>query len=702
MLNFVSMKYAFVLFIYIFCSAGVFAQSGTDVPKSENCRLYTWQADGKLGATKSVALDTGLVGYKITNPAYKRTIAFQHLGNLGSAGQSKIFSDRDERSQFIFFQPYTLYYIAPEDIIYYNTKRPYANISYYNGGPANRKQENLNGVFSVNINPYFNMGMYGKWQNNYGTYNSQSAKNYNAGFFGSYNHRHSDLMANISFNGYQQYENGGLTDTRYVTDPKNTGDLDSYNMPTFFESNVTSRIKNWNTNLSYKYNFGHDKSVAVNEDSSTTVFIPVSSIIYNFRTENSFKRFKETAPTLTDTFYNRYGFDPSHRFSHSQTNDSTHFFLMSHLIGLSLNEEFNTLAKFGFAAYLSFEQKKYGMYSGFDSYYDNPELVEQHNMVLDVLGQDSLGWLGRRHWNDVYREKIGIGANISKHKGEHLTFSFGGDYYFKDEKKTNDSYNLNADIKTAFSINNTDFYVRAKALRKKWCPDFFEEHYMSNRISWDKDFDSKTKTEFEGEIGMPNLKLYSDSSSNFWSHVAPEFGLALKVNENILNNYIYWNRNAVPDQTSDNISVLNITVKESLKFWYLHFDNELTFQSTNADESILDLPNLCLYSNLYFMTKPLFKVLTIQVGLDMRYNTAYYAPAYMPATGLYYSQTDKKIGDYGYYDLYVDFHLKSFRVFFQYAHFNNLWSTNYDYLVTPGYALDRKYIKFGVSVNFDN
>jgi hypothetical protein len=94
-------------------------------------------------------------------------------------------------------------------------------------------------------------------------------------------------------------------------------------------------------------------------------------------------------------------------------------------------------------------------------------------------------------------------------------------------------------------------------------------------------------------------------------------------------------------------------------------------------------------------------VLTIQVGADMRYNTAYYAPRYLPATGVFYTQDDYEVGNYPYINAYVNCHLKQARFFVQYNHLNSEMGSN-NYLVLPDYALDPSFLKIGVSVYFSN
>lgn len=689
-------------------SVTAFFAKGANSSATQNSKsMYVWQAVGPLGLTKPAELDTSLSNYHIEDLALHRTISFQNLGNAGTPGMSRIFSDRSERSSFIYFQPYSLYYTAPEDLNYFNTKTPYTNISYSNGGLSNRKQEHISGIFSVNVNPHLNIGMYGKWQNNFGSYDNQASKNYNAGFFGSYIHRHHELMANVSFNGYRNKENGGFFDSDYITDPKNHGNLDPYNVPTFFDDGVESKLVNWNGFLNYKYHLGYDKTITVSEDSSTTEFIPVSSIIYTFRNEVDYKRYKEDQISImggmgVDSLYQNLGIGTQHATNNKMTIDSVHFRNMSHTIGLSLNEEFNTFGKFGVAGYLAFNQKQYGHLNSVDYYTENGGIRGNHKVKVDTTGADSLGRLGFYDWRTNTQSKVGIGASITKRKGEHLNFNFNGEYYFKDEKETGSSFNISADVKSKFNVGRNSFAVAAKAEHKQYCPDYFEEHFFGNRLAWDNSFDKKKKTVIEGSIGAEKICLYKENDSTLLKRLSPELGLALKANETTLSNHVYWGLDGLPHQAASNIAVTRLTLQERFKIWYLHFDNEVTLQHTNSGVDVFDLPSLCLYSNLYFRTNPLFKVLTLQFGVDMRYNSAYFAPAYLPATGMFYAQNKQEVGDYPFYDAYLSMHLKSFRVFLEYNHVNHIWSNNNHYLTNPNYAYDPDYIRFGISVNFAN
>lgn len=649
--------------------------------KKKRQKTETWIASGKLGFIQQADLDTALNGFFITNPAEKKTISLQHLGNLGSPAQSQIYFDRQQKSDFLFFKPYEIYYTPSEEIQYFNTRLPYTNLSYYSGGPTKRKERRINGVFAVNVTPKFNVGMYGDWLNGYGAYASQSTKSYNTGFFGSYIGKHHHVMANISFNGYENYENGGLVDMETVTNPRETGELEAQNMPVYFEDNVWSKLTNWNSFFNYKYHIGIERDVQVTEDSVAKTFIPVTSFIYTFRSESDRKKYYERSLNAggripVDSFYRANGLLDTLYVNNMSTLDSVRFWQMKHTVGISLNEEFNTLARFGLTGYVTADIKNY-------TYLNDKDLQKPGE-------EDSLlGFLINPEYKNEKRYKLGIGATLSKHLGKMLTYDFSGEYFFKDEKNGAGTFYLGGNVQSKFKLWKQDVEVSAHANYRQECPDFFEEYYFSNHIKWDTTFSRKNILSVKGLLSLPSFHFY------------PSFGLSFMVGLENYKNYIYWDKKAMPQQHKENIQVVQFSIKQQIKFlWYLHWDNEVTYQQT-SDSEIIPIPELSWYSNFYFRFDKLFNVLTIQIGADMRYSTKYYAPRYLPATGVFYMQDEYQTGDYPYVSVYANCQLKQARFFIEYNHLNKAWGSN-NYIVTPGYALNPSYFKFGVSAYFGN
>jgi hypothetical protein len=121
----------------------------------------------------------------------------------------------------------------------------------------------------------------------------------------------------------------------------------------------------------------------------------------------------------------------------------------------------------------------------------------------------------------------------------------------------------------------------------------------------------------------------------------------------------------------------------------------------SSQPDVLPLPAFALFSNLYYKSK-WFSVLGIQAGVNVHYNTAYYAPNYMPATGRFYLQNETKIGNFPLVNAYLNFHLKQARIFVEYYHVNNLIINGKNYFSMPRYPLNPAILKWGVSWNFYN
>lgn len=77
--------------------------------------------------------------------------------------------------------------------------------------------------------------------------------------------------------------------------------------------------------------------------------------------------------------------------------------------------------------------------------------------------------------------------------------------------------------------------------------------------------------------------------------------------------------------------MLSAMLKQDFRLGIFHLDNEVTWQKS-SNETVLPLPQLSLYHNFYILTKLAKKVLTVQLGVDVRYFTKYNAPAYALAS----------------------------------------------------------------------
>ena len=122
----------------------------------------------------------------------------------------------------------------------------------------------------------------------------------------------------------------------------------------------------------------------------------------------------------------------------------------------------------------------------------------------------------------------------------------------------------------------------------------------------------------------------------------------------------------------------------------------------SSNSEILPLPDINIYSNLYIDFKLAKKILSIQLGGDVRYFTSYYAPGYMPNTGQFHLQPDNdrvKIGNYPICNVYANIHLKRTRIYVMMHHINQGMGRQNSFL-TPHNPINPRLFKFGISWNF--
>jgi len=228
--------------------------------------------------------------------------------------------------------------------------------------------------------------------------------------------------------------------------------------------------------------------------------------------------------------------------------------------------------------------------------------------------------------------------------------------------------------KTEKIYGNIEFAYRLAKQKPGW----FYQEYSGNHFRWNNNFKS---------VNISLMSLYYTRSK-----------LKAGIEYIQLGNYVALDHSALPSQSDQNISVFKAIVYKDFRFSIVGIDTKLAYQ-TASDEDYIALPKV-LANVAVFVTLPLFKgAAIIQPGIEISYNTSYYANAYMPALRSFYAQNDKEIGNFVYADFFFNFRVKRARMFFKYSHFNSHFGI-YDYYTVPSYPLMDAGFRFGVSWKF--
>ncbi|MDD4922047.1 MAG: putative porin [Bacteroidales bacterium] len=633
-------------------------------------RIRAWYVDDFLGETTATPIDTLSLNFQNQAfPERNKTIVSECLGNFGSPFQSKIYSNQTKKTPFLFMRPYDHWITAPNDQLYLNTTTPYTNIKYLTTfGNDVSQEEDFKFLFSVNANKYFNFGMDYEILYARGFYNRNATRDKLANLFGNYQSPRYEAFWKLSYNYLENFENGGITDDRYITQPlQMSGGLqqfESINIPVGL-TDAKSQVRDHHLFFNHKYHIGFErttikidslkqkteksKTASVKND-TITEFIPVTSIIHTLDIEKSQKSYRSLS--ANPTYYNNIA-----NIDDSYTADTASLLQIRNTFGLAMREGFHKWAKFGLTAFMEHDFRRYTGYS------PNAALRDSTNLFSRLSSYDkSLLWAG---------------GELSKRQGSVLTYTALARICVLGEDLGD--FELSGNLKTNFKIGHHPVSLSAKGSVTNLHPDYFLEHYYSNHLNWDKTFLNENKTSISGLLDIPAL------------------GFSASASVENLTNHVYFNNQALPDQYTGSIQVLSFNWKQHLGTGILSWDNDAVYQ-LSSNQNILPLPDFSVYSNLYIKFL-ISKVMTTHIGVDCSYHSAYYAPAYMPATGQFYTQQNVKVGNYPLMNIYGNFHLKRMRFFVMYSHLSHFFASP-QYFSAPHYPINPAVIKFGLSWNF--
>ena len=178
-------------------------------PKTSGEGVTAWFINEDFAAETATVPDTLSEGFQITStPAYNRTIASEWLGNMGLPSQSAIFADRhstDIAGDFLFRHTYYDHYLSTNRVYFFNTLKPYSNLSYATGGLTHHGEDHLTGRFSINANQRLNFGIYADYVYGRGSFYKQSSDDLNGYINGSYRDKRWNVYFIAGLNNFRNF-----------------------------------------------------------------------------------------------------------------------------------------------------------------------------------------------------------------------------------------------------------------------------------------------------------------------------------------------------------------------------------------------------------------------------------------------------------------------------------------------------------------
>lgn len=653
-------------------------------------RIFTWNKGRYFNDVVPRDIDTSYNYYYNDYPFMRKDLNVSYLGIVGSAVQTYNFRKRKSVEGVSFYEPYECYSYNPYTAPMYNSKTPYTELAYWGTLFANdeRAENDLHIMTTQNIFPSFNFTLEYDRVGANGMLENEKVDNRT--FMAAVNHlgKKYQMHGGYIYNKMSKGENGGIVDNFWIRDTtvgsreidvrlkdastlikKNTVFLDqTYRIPFNFIQKMKGR------KVLKKENAYRDSVIATGDSIAIAAMEALLAEKQEARTAKS-------ADTLNT--------DITTAFIGHSSEYSTYRKIYEDKIGLEdtearnlYNNKFyiNPTASADSIRVMKFENKLFIKLQPWAS----DAIVSAINVGIGdklmnyyMFTPDS--YLYKKKGNTVWNSTYLYGGVKGQYKNY---FHWDADGYYTFLGKEINDFGIDANMgfniypfrryrKSPISFN-AHFGTNLKE------PDYYQQHYYSNHYKWDNDFSKISTTMLDGTISIPHWKLNIDAG---WT---------------LIKNHIYYDGQAMAQQEASAISVFNVALTKNFKLWGLHFDNQALFQlSSNKD--VIPLPMVAVNARWYWQFNVVKKVMQMQIGANVTYNTNWYAPGYSPALGMFYNQKVEKYGNCPYIDAFVNIQWKRACIFVKFVNVGMGWPMEHaDYFSAHGYIRPQRAFKLGI------
>lgn len=685
-------------------------EGGTGIVRVEDT-LQTYIKIWHLGSNNlpvELEIDTFLTFFHHYNPIYKNSFKQLSLntGNIGSpnlkltnksyfTAHSHLYYHKLQPSiydakPFLFIKNMTPYMYDAYNGKFYHTNKPYTNIKYHMNGSVAEEEQSLYFTHTQNVNKSLNIGINYKLFNSIGTYSNQKNANNSIRLFSSFIGRMYMAHTAFSINKMKNYENCGIQPDADLDERTNAILVNNEEALTTYSNNNLLLVQrlNFGKKIYHKPAMHVSDSLAmdsinINQPDSTKLLnrITNDSIPANNLDALSIQQFQKTDSikkdsSLTFDFIMKHSI--VHRFEYAT---NSHYYIDDNANNGFYHHIFNTDST----------QTRDSVYCRtFRNTIEWQLPVNTQRKILPLLGLRFLAtnnvnyYYNQKHFilkqNDTVTVDNYVGAQLFKDKGKFLRFDFSSKYYVSGYRIGD--YSLRGEMKQFIKGKNDSSVVAVAATIESETPSVMWQKYYSNHLRWNNNFDDKLSIHINGAFTKPT-----------W-HLTVGGGMQL------LHNHIYIGTDTLPHQTNNAVEGIYGFVNKDFHLGHFRSHNKVIYQHF-SDKTVFHLPNLALMSSNYFEFLLFKKVLQIQIGAELTYTTTHYAPAYMPALGLYYLQDDFKTGNYPMVDVFLNAKLKGVFIFLKFEHVNTA-ITEEKYFQLTNYPTTDMMFRFGLFWRFFN
>ncbi len=615
-----------------------------------------WTVDPYTNQINIGSIDTLQQDFQIQYPFMKEGVGSAYLGNLGAPSYYLSFFDRCYSRDHSFANPWSAYIRTMETTPFYNVKLPFTQFNYAWAGQKAKQEEDFGAIHAQNYSPQTGFNVNYRSLGTKGIYAWQATRDKTLSLAFSHTGKRYTVHAGYIYNGIYNRENGGTVDD---------DDIIIYISDYELSQNIPMRMsdpKNWIKNNSYfvTQSYGVPLKRMTQADFSMADR-PAVFIGHTLQYNRWVRRYQDTYsgtvyrdPAGTEAalpYYENWYVSPT------QSRDSL-------FEGQLTNRVFVQIQPWD----------RNGVIGTIDGGVGVDMLRYYHFSTEDYL----TGPAEARKENSYY---IYAGANgrIKKY------FDWAGDFKIHPFGYRGGDVEFGATASARVFIKGRPLSVSGNFRFSSLEPGYWEQNFSSNHFRWSNSFGKENETRFDVTLRVPHL------------------GFEASGYQSVLGNKVYYGADFLPVQANGTVSVTGVYLREDIKIGIksssLNLNHRVMLQ-WSTDQKIVPVPMLSAFLSYYYEFNVVKNVLRLQVGVDGRYNTRYYAQGYNPGTAQFYNQREKKLGDYVWMDVFVNAKWKRMRILLKMQHLNDDMFGTRNYFSVLHYPMNQRIFKIGISWNF--
>ena len=621
-------------------------------------RNFQWTVDKNTNKVNIAPIDTTLALWRLDYPHQHKRLGNNSVGGLGQASQEVNYFERNTSRDFTFAQPYDAYAYDLENAPFYNMKHPYIWLTYLESGQKRYREEHFEITASQNINPSTSVSVNYKARGSKGKYDRSRIKNQNLAVTAAHTGRRYSVHAAFLHNLIDQQESGGVVGEWAIADTV-------FEMPSGVPMRLASAEANnlyRNTSFFVKQSIGiplqrmteHDFSMAdlsavyVGHLFEYNSWSRVYTDKYSTYTDERFDRNENgTFVSHTDTYYKDWFLNPD------KTRDS--------LAERVITNRF-------------FVQAQPWNRDGVVGTIDGGVGIDAHIYSQFAL-TDYLTGKYERVKKNAWFAYAGIDGKIRKY------VNWGASFKLYPSGYRGGDFDLRAHAAFTAFIKGKPFTLSGEFSQTALSAGYWMDNWYSNHYIWNNNFGKENETRFNVAFTVP------------------DYGIELGFWQSVVTNKIYYGADCKPAQHSGAVSLTSIYAQKDFNIKGLHLNHRVLVQLT-SDRQVVPVPLVSAFLSYYYEFWIKRDVLRVQVGVDGRYNTAYYAQGYNPALSVFYNQNEVEVGNYPYVDAFVAAKWKRMRILLKYQHLNKGLFGNGEAFQIARYPLNPGMFKIGISWAF--